>query len=310
MNSQLDLHQYLVDEYNLYKNKCLALNLKVNPLIYENYKYEVNEENEVILLGFVDKNLIDKNWIVDEVFDVFDINFKSLKIKSFDSIIINHPIIFGKKASFFGVDINYVEMNKVEYITLPLFYNSGIKEFCSNSIRALGTSVFEDSKLEKISAPNLKMLGNNTFKNSIIKSVNFPNLSDISMHSFDMCKNLEKVMISDDCNLSAFSFCGCKCLFEFNGFKNISICPSHCFAFSGIKEIDLRNVKVLEKSAFIGSKLKKIKLSNSLEVVEDSVFEDVNNLEIDFYGSEEEFHKIKVFNFNKSFINAKINFLI
>lgn len=304
-----DLSRYLKEEYNLYKSKCLALNLPIEPLIFDNYKYELDKYDRLTLVGFEDWSLVPQDLVIDDVFEVFNIDFKSSPIKSLNSIIINHPISFGKKTKFSEVNINYVEMNKVGYITLPLFYNSGIKEFHSEELRGLGAGVFENSKLERIYAPNLTSISGKTFKECNLEEAIFPNLRNISVDGFSSCKNLKKVTLADDTSLAVFLFYQCDNLKYFNGAVYTDICPGNCFSLSGLEEIDMRNVTEILCGAFYRSKLRKIILSNKLVFVDYSAFEDVKNLEIDFYGSKEEFDNIKVNQFNDSFLNAKVNFL-
>lgn len=308
MSELIELRQLLIDNFNLYKSKCLALDIDVVPLIYENYYYKV-ESNKIHCLGFVDESLIPNDLVIDEVFDVFDIEFYNVSKKEFNSIKINHNLSFGFDFQFYNLNINYFELNKVESITLPLFFKCNIGEVNAPVLKYLCSHCFEESSVDILNIPDLKLVSMATFENT---SLSYLDLSNVGLLPINLCANndkLERVVIKKNAILSDRLFKGCKELKIIENIESVDNIPNQCFSNSGVEELNLKSVINIGEKSFSNSKIRKLILSNRLKTIGVNAFNHVKNLEIDFYGSEEEYNRIELCYGNDGFLNAKVNYV-
>jgi hypothetical protein len=193
-----------------------------------------------------------------------------------------------------------------------LFSNSTIKEVYADNVKNLGDSAFEGCKqLCKVSLPLVEFMSKKCFQDCTnLVNIELPSLISFSSYAFAACTHLESVCLSENvAYIPNYAFLCDDNLKSVTNISNVFRIGEEAFRLSGIEELDCRNVSSIERLAFSRSKLKHIVLSRKLESVDYMAFSFLDNLTIDFIGSEEEFRAIKLSAGNGNFRGAKVNFI-
>lgn len=188
-------------------------------------------------------------------------------------------VIFDK--NFKGDIPNYSFLNCTSLKELVL------SDFTEN----IGEQAFSKTNINYLQLPlNLKKLNKYTFNGcNSLETVKIPkDLEEIEIGSFYHCKELKYVIVDKYAKLreikeNAFTHCEKLETFDFN--DNLSIIKSQAFSRTGLKKAKLKNIKELEGGAFVYcKKLKEVYLSDCLEKIAKSTFQDCSSLEIAHIG--------------------------
>ena len=165
--------------------------------------------------------------------------------------------------------------------------NLVLSDFTEN----IGEQSFCETGIEHLKLPkNLEQLGLYSFNGcTSLKTIDIPkNLKEISIGCFYNCKELTTVNIDDDSQLTKINdsaFYGCKKLTDINFNKNLSEIKNQAFSRTGLKKVDLKNIKKLDNNVFYNcSFLEEAYLSDYLEIVPNEVFGNCNSLKRAYIG--------------------------
>ncbi|KAK8837595.1 hypothetical protein M9Y10_036126 [Tritrichomonas musculus] len=165
---------------------------------------------------------------------------------------------------------------------VPLLYNQSLIEFCiPKTTKFLYPShfscCFELTKIDFEEGINIKVIPRNCFANTPLKKIVIPSsVRIIKKKAFFSCSDLEEIIFQNDSELSVINesaFCKCEKLTNINIPKSIEVISKSCFAFSGLKSIEIpSSVKKIDSGAFYNcNDLSHVTLNSGLiEICENS----------------------------------------
>lgn len=323
-----DKRKELIEFYNTYKTRSLALgNENVGPVEVDGLYYEVIGE-KIIFCG-LDCNYIE-NYMENHIFvlpDYFDI---------INQFIHNYPVDdCGNLMETVGDGYKFIvssvcNLNEIENIKLgqniKFIFHNAFKDLHINHLDLGGMErvckyCFSDSYVKSVYGGMVEIVDDFAFSDCIyLESLNFPNINTIGniFLSKNHLINFKSIRLSKNLTyLPDELFKPVPQLEEIDGTEGVVYVGKYCFTNTKITSIDLSSCKEIGHASFLGSSLRKIKISDSLEKVDFMAFHGIKNHLLDrfiveFKPMNQTFYKkflnsIFVDKLNDCFLEAKVN---
>ncbi len=193
---------------------------------------------------------------------------KNLKLSDgmFEQAAVSN-VFFDKDYAFDTIPYRcFCGVNYLKSITLP------------KSIKVIGESAFNNSKIAFINLEFVESIGELAFTNTLLKKIDLRNLKTLNPRAFMNCHYLESVHMGRNklYKIGDGAFHLCPLLSKIKLSKETRVIGSEAFYKSGLEEINLENVTIINKYAFSSTLIKEANLKSVYRLGKYSFFEDKN----------------------------------
>lgn len=289
-----DEKRQLIELYNNYKTRCLSFGEEPLDIQVDNFKYRVDDKNNVLLTDWLDTCYYSS--IDIELPDYFD-GIESIKsFTTIRSLILNDSAKFLLPHSLKHLRIRYIDLNNVERIETSAISFTTLKEIKAEKLRYIEDSALSyNNNLTELYLPNVVLCSDFSFcscKN--LEKVVFNKLLLFYTNTFHLCDKLSYLDLGGEVReIPKEAFIG-NSLEEIKGLDKVEKVGSRAFMYNNnLKELKLPNCEKIFDCAFKETSLNKIQLSDSLKFVGEEAFETnhpfYSRLLVDYLGNKKHF---------------------
>ena len=202
-------------------------------------------------------------------------------------------------------DYAYSGYNNIETIVIP------------EGVTKIGKGAFQHCEnLKKVVLPDsLKVIDDSAFLCCFgLEEINIPSgVTEIGNYAFMMCQSLNDVYFSDSLSeIGIFAFLYCSSFTKLSIPESVNHIGEGAFMYcNGVTElVILAGAEVIQPQAFLGcASVETVIISKSIKNIGEAVFYDTDNIKDVYYmGTEEEWQKIVIGEYNYSILSANIHF--